>query len=82
MLAAHRGGIKHVIIPVETEKDLADIPDNILRQIKVHPVETIEEVLKIALVSDPTANDQKIDGSQKNKHKKDKKMANKDLHTH
>jgi len=53
LLAAHRGGIETVIIPEENEKDLADIPKNILRKLKICPVKTIDEVLEIALVSLP-----------------------------
>ncbi len=53
LLAAHRGGIKEVIIPEENRKDLTEIPQNILNQIKVHPVNTIEEVLELALVRSP-----------------------------
>ncbi len=50
MLAAHRGGITKVIIPKENEKDLAEIPKNILKEIKVVPVDNVNEVLKNALV--------------------------------
>ncbi len=53
LLAAHRGGIETVIIPSENEKDLADIPKNILRKLDICPVTTIDEVLKIALVEFP-----------------------------
>jgi ATP-dependent Lon protease len=53
LLAAHRGGIATVIIPAENEKDLVDIPKNILRKLEIHPVSTIDEVLKIALVEMP-----------------------------
>jgi len=53
LLAAHRGGIETVIIPSENEKDLADIPKNILRKLDIHPVSTIDEVLAIALVELP-----------------------------
>jgi len=53
LLAAHRGGIETVIIPAENEKDLADIPKNILRKLDIHPVTVIDEVLKIALVEMP-----------------------------
>jgi len=54
LLAAHRGGIETVIIPAENEKDLADIPKNILRKLDIRPVSTIDEVLEIALVELPT----------------------------
>jgi len=53
LLAAHRGGIETVIIPSENEKDLTDIPKNILRKLDIHPVKTIDEVLEIALVDFP-----------------------------
>ncbi len=53
LLAAHRGGIKQVIIPAENEKDLAEIPKNILRKLEIHPVSEIDEVLEIALVEMP-----------------------------
>lgn len=49
LLAAHRGGIKTVIIPKQNEKDLADIPANVKKGLKIHPVTLVEEVLKIAL---------------------------------
>ncbi|WP_221798651.1 endopeptidase La [Oceanobacter mangrovi] len=55
LLAAHRGGIKTVIIPKENEKDLRDIPDNIKADLKVIPVDWIDEVLDIALESKPEA---------------------------
>jgi ATP-dependent Lon protease len=53
LLAAHRGGIETIIIPEENEKDLADIPKNVLRKLEIHPVSTIDEVLEIALVEMP-----------------------------
>ncbi len=49
ILAAHRVGIKTVIIPKENYKDLSEIPKNILRELKVVTVENMDEVLKIAL---------------------------------
>jgi ATP-dependent Lon protease len=53
LLAAHRGGIKLVLIPEENEKDLADIPKAILKKIEVKPVSTIDEVLELALIEAP-----------------------------
>jgi len=53
LLAAHRGGIKNVIIPVENEKDLKEIPDNIKQDLKIHPVRWIDEVLALALTQQP-----------------------------
>lgn len=52
LLAAHRGGIKQVIIPLENKKDLVEIPDNVLRKLKIHCVNNIDEVLRIALQKD------------------------------
>ena len=49
LLAAHRAGIKHVIIPKDNEKDLVDIPTKVREDIKITPVNTVDEVLKIAL---------------------------------
>ena len=49
LLAAHRAGIKQVIIPRENEKDLLDIPKKVKEDIKITTVETVDEVLKIAL---------------------------------
>ncbi len=49
LLAAHRAGIKHVIIPKDNEKDLVDIPKKVREDIKITPVEYVDEVLKIAL---------------------------------
>jgi len=49
LLAAHRAGIKHVIIPKDNEKDLVDIPKKVREDIKMTGVETVDEVLKIAL---------------------------------
>ena len=53
LLAAHRGGIKTVLIPDENEKDLAEISDVILNKIEVKPVSTIDEVLEYALEEMP-----------------------------
>ncbi len=53
LLAAHRGGIKHVLIPKSNERDLKDIPDNVKAGLIIEPVETIDEVFKAALVSQP-----------------------------
>ena len=54
LLAAHRGGIKTVVIPKENVKDLEDIPENVKRDLVIHAVETIDEVLTIALENPPT----------------------------
>ena len=49
LLAAHRGGIKTVLIPESNVKDLVDIPDNIKNQLQIHPVKWIDQVLELAL---------------------------------
>ncbi|WP_426133782.1 endopeptidase La [Pseudomonas sp. PWP3-1b2] len=49
LLAAHRGGIKTVIIPEENVRDLKEIPENIKRDLQIKPVKWIDEVLQIAL---------------------------------
>ncbi len=49
LLAAHRAGIKKVIIPKDNEKDLIDIPKKVKEDIKIIPVETADEVVKLAL---------------------------------
>ena len=49
ILAAHRAGIKEVILPEDNQKDLKDIPESVLEDIEVHLVETMDEVLKIAM---------------------------------
>ncbi|KXI28705.1 endopeptidase La [Paraglaciecola hydrolytica] len=53
LLAAHRGGIKTVIIPYENERDLEEIPDNVKKDISIHPVRWIDEVLLLALAENP-----------------------------
>lgn len=53
LLAAHRGGIKKVIIPEKNAKDLVDIPDNIKSQLIIKPVKWIDQVLEIALEHKP-----------------------------
>ena len=56
LLAAHRGGITKVLIPSENEKDLVEIPKNILRNLDVIPVHWIDEVLEVALQYLPSPN--------------------------
>jgi ATP-dependent Lon protease len=55
LLAAHRGGIKTVLIPHENVKDLADIPDNIKGKLEICPVKWIDEVFDLALEHPPVA---------------------------
>ena len=49
LLGAHRSGIKTVLIPRENEADLEDLPQEVLQQLEVHPVESIDEALALAL---------------------------------
>ena len=65
LLAAHRGGIRKVIIPYLNTKDLIDISQDILKKVEVIPVKTIDEVLKIALTKDPE--NLKVNKSRTNK---------------
>ncbi|MET0217962.1 MAG: endopeptidase La [Burkholderiales bacterium] len=53
LLAAHRGGIKTVLIPEENTKDLVEIPDNIKNRLDIHPVKWIDQVLEWSLQSKP-----------------------------
>jgi ATP-dependent Lon protease len=53
LLAAHRGGIKTVLIPQENVKDLAEIPDNIKNRLDIHPVKWIDQVFEMALERKP-----------------------------
>ncbi|MBI4184590.1 MAG: endopeptidase La [Proteobacteria bacterium] len=53
LLAALRGGIKTVLIPKENEKDLAEIPDNVKRELAIEPVASVDGVLKHALIRAP-----------------------------
>ena len=66
LLAAHRGGIKTVLIPEENAKDLQDIPENVKNHLEIVPVKWIDQVLEIALesVPQPLADEEvpKVDG--------------------
>lgn len=53
LLAAHRGGIKRVLIPKDNERDLKEIPDNIKGDLEIHPVQWIDDVLALALEKNP-----------------------------
>ena len=55
LLAAHRGGIKTVLIPEENAKDLQDIPENVKNHLEIVPVKWIDQVLELALESVPQA---------------------------
>jgi ATP-dependent Lon protease len=60
LLAAHRIGITTIVMPRENEKDLADVPKNVLDTVNVELVEHIDEVLKIALVAPPAPQQQDV----------------------
>ena len=49
-VAAHRAHIKEILIPKENERDIDDIPDSVKNNLKITPVDTVDEVLKIALL--------------------------------
>ena len=75
LLAAHRAGIKKSIIPKDNEKDLADIPQKIKDDIKIITVETVDEVLKIALKNELKRVEwQEVENISKSK-KEDKSQA-------
>ena len=50
LLAAHRAGIKKVLIPMENKKDLVEVPKTILETMEIIPVKNVDEVLKVALI--------------------------------
>src|SRR5512145_2526779 len=61
LLAAHRAGIKNIVLPKENEKDLQDIPPEILESLRVNLVETMDEVLQVALERVPVPEGQVSD---------------------
>ncbi len=61
LLAAHRGGIKTVLIPQQNVKDLADIPENIKNHLDIHPVQWIDDVLALALATKPVPRSEAVD---------------------
>ena len=71
LLAAHRGGISTVIIPMENERDLKEIPDNIKAEMVIKPVKWIDDVLEIALQHMP----QSLTDEQYSDHKVDETTA-------
>lgn len=77
LLAAHRGGIKTVIIPDENQRDLKEIPDNIKADLAIKPVKWIDEVLDIALAYQPKPvprEDDKIVAGESNNGKNDSEL--------
>ena len=77
LLAAHRAGIKKVLIPVENKKDLIEVPKTILETMEVLPVKNVDEVLKVALTK-PLKRVEWVDVDQIAKKDKEKK----ELSTH
>ncbi len=82
LLAALRAEIKTVLIPKDNEKDLADIPDNVKRGMKIVPVESLDEVLEGALVSKPTPIDWSESGGVESAHPSPGKEDHSGLLTH
>ena len=84
LLAAHRGGIKTVVIPQENEKDLKEIPENIKESLEIKPVKWIDEVIDIALSysPEPLVSGPKQDSVAKKSSKKDDKDAGDRINTH
>ena len=83
MLAAHRAGIKTVIIPRENEKNLADIPDNIKQDLEIKTANWIDEVLEIALVQLPTPEGSELSPKRKSRTKRSQPKTDKNpLQTH
>ena len=77
LLAAHRAGINHVLIPKENEKDLADIPKKVKEDIKITPVEFVDDVLKIALTKEfKRVEWVEVDSLSKTKDKSEKVLTN------
>ncbi|MDQ6611197.1 MAG: endopeptidase La [Gemmatimonadota bacterium] len=62
VLGAHRAGIKHIIIPKANEGDIEDVPVEVREQLRFYPVETLREVLKIALVEEDSVVPQELHG--------------------
>jgi ATP-dependent Lon protease len=70
LLAAHRGGIKTVLIPSENEKDLVDIPDNVKSKLVIKPVKWIDEVLETALEQLPVPTENAVASTSNSKEEK------------
>jgi len=69
LLAAHRGGIKTVLIPHENERDLADIPKTVIQNLEIKPVRWIDEVLEVALTQMPEPAEKDVAASSGTKSK-------------
>ena len=77
LLAAHRAGIKKVLIPIENKKDLVEVPKTILDSMEIITVKNVDEVLKVALVK-PLKRVEWVEVNQISKEEKGKK----ELSTH
>jgi len=75
LLAAHRARIPKIIIPEDNKKDLAEIPKNILNDIEIITVKTVDEVLKIALVKELKPVEWMIDVESLSKSKSGEKIS-------
>ncbi|MFW2440277.1 MAG: endopeptidase La [Arenicellales bacterium] len=86
LLAAHRGGIKIVVIPDENTKDLVDMPDVIKNGLDIRPVKWIDQVLEVALEKAPAplknSNSKKAEKSKKTASRNNKKADNEGVTTH
>jgi ATP-dependent Lon protease len=84
LLAAHRGGIRTVLIPDENVKDLAEIPDNIKGKLEIKPVKWIDEVLQLALrnMPQPTAAPQVEVATEAKRTKRPGRRPGKQVHAH
>jgi len=74
LLAAHRAGIKKVIIPIENKKDLVEVPKTVLDSIEIIPVKNVDEVLKVALIK-PLKRVEWVDVDQLSKEKPKKELS-------
>ncbi len=77
LLAAHRAGIRKVLIPIENKKDLVEVPKTVLNSIEIIPVKNVDEVLKVALIK-PLKRVEWVDVDQISK----KEKLKKELSTH
>ncbi len=82
LLAAHRGGIKTVLIPEENRRDLTEIPKNIQQHLDIRPVRWIDEVLQVALQHMPVAREKESGGSAVKEAKPSKSGKRGSLRTH
>jgi ATP-dependent Lon protease len=82
LLAAHRGNIRTVVIPMDNERDLKEIPDNIKADLNIKPVKWIDEVLQIALQYMPTPNVESKEPLVKTGTKKTREKSKKSINTH